>query len=1071
MTSINQKKSINSVNLITYGNEMETEGNDPLKDYFDDDDNEQVKFQNNFNKEKTNKVDNIRDVKQIYPIPLHVNDVLSQRDNKINEVDDKIAIFKDEIQETNNEMEETYGNSEHWRYQKSHDPKLDFCEVVRYDPVFFQTAAFIFIKIFDEYPTIMNSEKFLKFLDNNEKKIMFMLRILNTEKYAYRYFCMIGFIYENYSISPESSCFQEINSLSNKFIIKLLNSILRIIFKIIKYETNDELIKKKIESINSDLNDNGRDGIMIKYLSSTIQKVKTNVMGVILNVKYDQMEQSEINDLVGNLESSNFIETKKESMISKTLIFIIKKLESQYNELGMIPVENQPTVIMALKFSIKNLQIYEEERIKEKSDLAMMISLFLINITADFKFAQKFLDDNEEDLEELNIQLIENEVNYAKLAYDKGRYNAQEILPFLYEKNIFFMDPSNVYRVLSSLKIKPYNYVVFRIFKRMASILHGYTMCNVNFNDNGDNENIIKYIEEVFKNIEYNETRLEQKYWKNFDDLRNFLNLKKFQPSQEALKKQDLIFTQHDFIFDRFLEDESNNTFIGNGVINGVFFKSIDERNLMVFHKNFCEKFEFFLDFINGNLNDITIKNEVYDVLFNKKFDPTMKNLEQTINEDDDIDDDSFDEDKKGDKGNKTNFLLKELKQDICYNLLKQKIFKGSGSKLSECYNYIEEDLNNENIKYGSFKENVYRRYENENVNNPNLRSLLVSAYLRCIYAVMKKIGFNYISENTKKLVKKPGFGHVMIEKLRNIVLFHKLILIVDSTKLKESNNSSKILKIIRRVFMGIGKQSEEKDYDIDGLIHLTATIMDKIIEIYSDSELSDSDTNNTIQTLIKCCLFIYREINNSDNLARKIISPNLIKIIIIKITDNMQKDTSLISSTDDSPDFVYNKIYLEVLMLLSEFMKNEKICYMIIESFNRKIFLYKRKIRKIFVKDLNDLSLNIIIASQIINSSANKNGKIIYLTIVEHFNYNIDTDFNFKFLILRDKYIEFYPYKQNFSEFDRKQEEDHHHQQQQQQQQSYYDQIVSYDDLPPIKPRDKNENQKKGLKFLFYCK
>ncbi len=45
--------------------------------------------------------------------------------------------------------------------------------------------------------------------------------------------------------------------------------------------------------------------------------------------------------------------------------------------------------------------------------------------------------------------------------------------------------------------------------------------------------------------------------------------------------------------------------------------------------------------------------------------------------------------------------------------------------------------------------------------------------------------------------------------------------------------------------------------------------------------------------------------------------------------------------------------------------------------------------------------------------------------------------------------------------------EEDHHHQQQQQQQQSYYDQIVSYDDLPPIKPRDKNENQNDSLLII----
>lgn len=1011
-------------------NEIDYEIN-PLQDYLCDIDD--------IVGDDKHKIQNIFDLKNLinidggeYKMPLKMYDFESRKDvfNDNNQIDN-ISILKDnnlpiQYLQTENEHQEDFNL---YKYNKNIEFKLSFNDIIKYDPIFFQTAAFIFLKIFNEYSVMMNNDLFLNFLEENKKKVSFFLKVLNTEKFVYRYFCMMGFVYENFSVSPESSCFQEVNSLSNKYIIKLLNSILRIIQKIIKYETNDELLQKKLYSINLDLNELDRDNIMIKFLSSNVQKIKSNVMGVLLNVELSQIEQSELNDMVGNLEGSNFIETKKEHMVSRSLIFIIKKLESLYKESGFIPKENSEAFMIAYNFAIKNLQLFEEDRLDQKSKLAMMLSLFLININVDFTFCETFLEENKNTLKDLNIKLIESEINFASFGINKSGITRHEIFPYFYEKNIYLMDPLNIFEIFSSLKIKPYNYVVYRIFKRLACTLHGYTLCNINFNEFGEeNNNIINQIENVFKCIEYNETKIEQKYWASFKNLKIFLKLKNFTPKDD-LNKENLIFGKNDFLFEDFLKDDlSDNAYIDDLIVNGVFFKFIDQKNLMNFHKHFCEKFEYFLDFINGNVNDITIKNEVYDALMNNKFDPKIKNIERYLDEHniDEDSDTSFEQLNRAEESNKLT-CPKEIEINFSLNLLKQNIYKSRVSKVAECYNYINADMNNENLRYGSSCDNVYRHAVDENVNNPNLRSLVVSAFLRCIYSILTKEEFLYKENNSNKIkiIKQLGYGDILIEKLRKTNTFTKLMLIVDSTKLKESNNSSKILKIIRRIFNGIGKKVKNKDYEIDKLTIITAIIIDKIIEINSDSDSNDSDMDNTLKTLIKCCLSIYREINSKDNLSRRIISSNLIQIIIMKITSFMQKDTQIIENNYENTKFDYNKIYVEVLMLLSEFMKNEKLCYLIIESFNKKIYLRKLKIRKIFVKDLNELSLNMLFASEISKNCENQHDKIIFLSIVHYYNYFFENEFSYNVLILREKYIEIYPYKENFKEFDTKGEED----------------------------------------------
>ncbi len=1034
--TMDEINSENSSIVITYENNFDNNNLNPLHDYLYE--NNDIRLNNDINRKSIFKEKIFINQSIEYNIPFNFTESSSQKNSKNKDLilmDKESLIDKDylktKISESNDsvveEENENSNKSSSGKYQKITKYKLQFNEIVKYDPLFFQTAIFAINLTIDNHVSVLNNEKFLQFLDKNEKNITFFLEILNTDKYAYNYFCMIAFIYENFSISPESACYEKVNSLTNKYIIKLIKSIIMLIHKIITYDSEDLLIKKKFILLNSEFNNRERENIMIKYISSNNQKVKSNVMKVILNVHHDQIDQSELDDFVKNLEGSNFIENKKEHMISLSLIFIMKKFESQFKEYGFIPLENKESLLIAYNFAIKNLEVYEKERIKEKSNLAMMLSLFFINNSMDDKFLNKILKENQEELIDLNIKLIENEINFAKSNKENELFHSPEILPFLYEKNCFFLDPIFIYKILSSFKIMPFNYVVYRIFKRMAATLHGYTISNINFNITNDKNNILVHIENLFKSIEYHETIIEKKGWAKFKKLKKFLNLKNFNEiNKNTIELGNSNFSKFDLIFEDYLKDDYEESGkIGKGVINGVFFSEIKEKQLISFHRNFCEKLEFFLDFIIGDVSDNTIKNQVYNILFTNKFDPRLKNLllkDIEVNEENKSDDSNEEKTKK--QKHKNFEFIKNTEKELKSNLLNIKLDRYNKSKITECYNYILDDMNSEITNYGSSKENINRKSENENVHNRNLRCLLTSAFLRCIYSLIKKEEFHISDEQSKKtdkLINKTGYSKVIIEKLRNVEVFKKLIFITDSSKLKSCNISSKILKIIKSVFTGISSNINKEEYDLPKLVSITAIIIEKIIEILSQFDSDNVQTETTIKCLIKSCLFIYREINSKEHLSHKIISSNLIQIIILKITKNMENDKIAIEDNDGEYKFFYNKIYVEVLMLLSEFMKNDKICYFIIESFYKKIYLNKKILRKSFVRDLNELSLNVIFASEIMKYSENKIKKIIYLSIVDYYNYNFKREYEFKVLILYEEYIHFYPYNNTYSNFDPK--------------------------------------------------
>ena len=180
---------------------------------------------------------------------------------------------------------------------------------------------------------------------------------------------------------------------------------------IINYKNKDYTIQKRINYIKDDLNNQNRDNIMMKYFTSDNPKIKSNAMEIILNVKLEQIEEEELSSLIKSLQRSNFLELGKIDTLANSFIFILNKIEYQFDEKNSNFKLNEDVIKIAFSEAIKNFESFNPQKKLEKNKLGLSLSFFLINITKDKSF-KDFISKENENFHNDFLKIIQGEINF-----------------------------------------------------------------------------------------------------------------------------------------------------------------------------------------------------------------------------------------------------------------------------------------------------------------------------------------------------------------------------------------------------------------------------------------------------------------------------------------------------------------------------------------------------------------------------------------------------------------------------------------------------------------------------------
>ncbi len=262
--------------------------------------------------------------------------------------------------------------------------------------------------------------------------------------------------------------------------------------------------------------------------------------------------------------------------------------------------------------------------------------------------------------------------------------------------------------------------------------------------------------------------------------------------------------------------------------------------------------------------------------------------------------------------------------------------------------------------KYSSKNFTIVRRKNEENPNNPYIRSLFLSAFLRCIYALLK-------------FPEDVSIKNKMMDKLSNIKYLRELAALVDTCISCDFNVISKFIEIIKYILLR--PKSKRKEFDINK--HKTTT---------GDENFYDENTQinqKYIANLIKKVIFKVENKLSLGNENDKILLINLCQCcnILCNSLNYVFPKTKMLKSNG------------EAIQVRKKYLLNNKvddyINFSIINLFIRKIIEYMKEennyFKEISNKENSDKSDN--------NNDDKYNEDVIKNNLNDSEDYELDID------------------------------------------------------------------------------
>lgn len=778
--------------------------------------------------------------------------------------------------------------------------------------------------IFIDEKAFFNENIFFEFVNSTKNSVILSLKLITQKSDHFSSMVKYSEVYNIHEIISNTSNKLLFETLTNEFIIKLILSVMEIIITISsnKFQESNERVNNIYDIINSKLDENERDSILIKCICISSDKIKIKILETFLFIDRKQLSTVEISGLLDTISKFNWFDLGLEDILGKLLIMIMKKFDDCFKEDDNLPFENRGFIVLLLNLLERGL--INKSNLDQSSEIIIVISFAcLINLSTYPSFQKAFECDSLK-------PLFTNIINLMNSPID----NIKDYVPIHIEYCIYFWNIDVINNIIAKCEITPYSYLGIRLINHISTILTNTEVEGISeiYNDTLSSIDLIQKVNNILKRTEmYN--------------IKSIIN--EFEISSRI---------------DRKTIDVLNNVDLNNELSCINFVNLYDEefifkqRNLMI------KNVSFYINWLYGDISfgKINIKDS-----YETKFDPSILCL-KTKNLTLKVDDLSIQE--QIDNQINTNIDISSRKindfTEFTMKLLKNE--KDSDSSINKDLQINRKDLVYF-TKYASDIDLFKKNHSEENVDNPYIRSLALSAFLKSIFVIA-----NISSDEDVDKIKVP---------LRQPDLFLKLCLMLESTDFKYCNLASKTLTFLTFILDKISKNlNDEKAMEYEKLISIFSVIISKIYTyiVLNRNNIEEKLYNILLLKFTLCLIKFTEEMKflNFDKSTRNIIisrvlSHNLMEFILSYCMNILEKesDYDFIYSfkknqkvkkmkngrlTKPKVPPIYNQINLKIPVLISIYMD---ICkqnaFKILELINKYKYLNGVKLRSSIISDI----------------------------------------------------------------------------------------------------------------------
>ena len=733
----------------------------------------------------------------------------------------------------------------------------------------FLNNELIFAKVFDSSSCF---EKLLNYIDQSKKQYANAIEKLDSEKKDKKFRKHRGGI--------------EFENIESKEIFDFFISIIDIFLTICKFNSvNDYKILRQLEDLIIRLNSNQSNlfnllGNCLKIRKS--DEIRQKAIECLYHSESKHISYDIIQNILDILKNYNesVTEGQTEYVLSLCYLTLTNKLLysiSNKETNGYKTFKQALNLAISFLDSNSNRQVTDAKEEKEKNTLSLCLIVFLSSASRIPEIYSELFNEKSEKVSYLHFKKILN--NDFFFFHENSYYPIELERTYLGSYLIVLFETME-----NNNPIPPYSYPFLRILMKISDII-GY--CDdasyPNLSQNSNMEELFRNVFQICRDRFFIKVRNETKNWYHFstccankiEEIKNPELLKYLEESHKFIyetesekneqvekyvrntKKNEVDKNLESLINDEY-EEEKRKAYLNEAIFPKISIKELlnEQVNYLIYFQNLF----YYLLGEKTTLRDDTINNELkrkyyVPILESEKIYEeyiTYKNYGniKTI-----IGDIKHYNSEIPFSSSISKITLRKLKNQNLESYMKSSneiVFELENQRNEKVNNFTyKNDLNSYEL-YG-IKEGSKRREMDENINNPHLRSLIISTFLRGVYSILISPSIKMREDFIKNLFYDDKFKYLLLYAgTQRMYINYDMFMIFE--KLFHINNFETIIKACS--FSPYSLNSKE-----DVIKKFNETIFNKNYES-SDSKLNKE--LNLFHKFYMTSLFLEREINKN---------------------------------------------------------------------------------------------------------------------------------------------------------------------------------------------------------------
>ena len=776
-----------------------------------------------------------------------------------------------------------------------------------FDPVIMSAICDCFGFIFKNEIVLSNKGNEFSFISNGLHSLRNALSFL-TQGSQYLNSCTIAAAIGQNAMSNGQVI--DIENMTSEVMIKMFVSVIDLMTFYAR-EAHSKVntpIKDICMKVCLNLNDAGRVKILTHCLRSQSDEIKKAVVNCLFYVDSSQYEKEDLRNIYSQINVTNLANGDIEIVISTIFIILAKAFQKFLNDPKGEDKEklqyNKDVFSIAYSILSKNSEranLADDSSSILKETLNISLVIFLINSSCYYQIKRYLCE--KDNIEKVSSILYNEEKNL----------NEKFTLPIEIEKTRPGWSLSTLNKAINgTFCLFPYSYIFLRVMIHIADLMMnvGYFAYDI---DDYDAFGVV--VAKLKSEIIHREEERVQNEMKTFKD---FISEKRSKGLFNIEENVNLISQ---------LETEKK-----------------DQQN------NFIYMLPSFMLFIYGRT--INSQKTEFDSIWEDKQDPHFSKLNELLNEQNIVSPLTQEYTLTNNSDNAQNIYA-----NFCRCLREEPI---KNYKSSQDANYGYSHIRLDRIKfnrYGTNRDEFRRVKDEETANNPYLRGLVISAFLRAIFGVLEYP----VDKETKEK---------MIQTLRKGNTIKELSMLVDSVKC-QFNIASKYLIVMRHVFSETanGRSKVGDESELLSQLNIVSFMIKKMVRFkQEDINIANEDDKVFLSELSKCASVLTNEtysLTYPSDLHRErtmtyIVNYNLVKMFIDTVIQYMNSEMETLKLGMKSSEFAtndnesLNEMIFKIAYILGEYMSKCKLfSYKILESFSRSYIFNGVNMRKTYLREI----------------------------------------------------------------------------------------------------------------------